>query len=341
MLHSAVPSGLGGPVAVPSGAAHAVLSSGSALAEGDEAFLSAAAGNSASVRSGGGGPGASLSLPRPSVVDEARLYQYEREIEGLQAHIAAQEERVSKMTWELQASKKSERQALTDLEASRQEVVRLNEELRSEREARLQAETLAGEAGRQQLSTTPPPAATKPRGPVRQQGPRRALSQSRRDPDAGLKSGASTAVGSSATPPFPSDGRSGDTATPNGLLTGSTATSGRRSGASGTAGAGGERTSNRSPARAKDEIDARLAEYLDKTPCNLCFRRLNRGWYAFRRADETKAFGSSDRSAEIMVVNGKLMARLEATHTDKGWNNGKLGTIERFCAHFATCEPAS
>ena len=33
----------------------------------------------------------------------------------------------------------------------------------------------------------------------------------------------------------------------------------------------------------KDNIDSRLNEYLDRAECNIHFRRLNRGWYAFRR----------------------------------------------------------
>lgn len=91
------------------------------------------------------------------------------------------------------------------------------------------------------------------------------------------------------------------------------------------------------PASNKDDIDARLNEYLERSDTGLTFRRLNRGWYAFRRADDRNP-PSSDRGVEISIINGKLMARLEPTTHEKGWNNGKLGPIERFCAHFAQME---
>lgn len=81
----------------------------------------------------------------------------------------------------------------------------------------------------------------------------------------------------------------------------------------------------------KDEIDNRLLEFMDSSDCSLLFRRLNRGWYGFRRPDE-KGPWSSSRTVELSIVNGKLMAKLEPSTHDEGWNNGKLGPIERFVA---------
>lgn len=92
--------------------------------------------------------------------------------------------------------------------------------------------------------------------------------------------------------------------------------------------------------RARDEIDVRLTEFLERTPDNiLTFRRLNRGWYAFRHYGERGPL-CNDRSVELSVVNGKLMAKLEPTTHEAGWNNGKQGPIERFVAHFASLLPA-
>lgn len=79
----------------------------------------------------------------------------------------------------------------------------------------------------------------------------------------------------------------------------------------------------------KDEIDARLQEFLERTECGLVFRRLNRGWYAFRRAEE-RGPRFDERNLELSIVNGKLMARMEPSTHDPGWNNGKLGPIDRF-----------
>lgn len=78
---------------------------------------------------------------------------------------------------------------------------------------------------------------------------------------------------------------------------------------------------------AKDEVDTKLSEYLASSPhCQLEFCRLNQGWYQFRHVDaaiETKCL-------EMSIVNGKLMVKFEPTNHDRGWNNGKVGPIDRF-----------
>lgn len=78
---------------------------------------------------------------------------------------------------------------------------------------------------------------------------------------------------------------------------------------------------------AKDEVDTKLTEYLASSPhCQLEFCRLNQGWYQFRHVDtamETKCL-------EMSIVNGKLMVKFEPTNHDRGWNNGKVGPIDRF-----------
>lgn len=87
------------------------------------------------------------------------------------------------------------------------------------------------------------------------------------------------------------------------------------------------------PHSAKDDIDARLHDFLDRNDCVLAFRRLNRGWYSFRHREDRGS--PNDLCVEISIVNGKLMAKLEATTHDRGWNNGKLGPIERFVASYS------
>jgi len=81
----------------------------------------------------------------------------------------------------------------------------------------------------------------------------------------------------------------------------------------------------------KDDIDARLNDFLDRSGCQLSFRRRNKGWYSFRVEGERQ-----DRSVEVSITNGKLMAKVEPSTHDPGWNNGKLGPIERFVAHFSS-----
>jgi hypothetical protein len=94
--------------------------------------------------------------------------------------------------------------------------------------------------------------------------------------------------------------------------------------------------SNNAPASrvAKDEIDSRLLDFLEQSDCALTFRRMNRGWYAFRRMDDVGPI-SGDRCVELSLVNNKLMAQVEVQTHERGWNNGRPGAIERFVAHFA------
>jgi len=86
---------------------------------------------------------------------------------------------------------------------------------------------------------------------------------------------------------------------------------------------------------AKDEIDSRLLDFLEQSDCALTFRRMNRGWYAFRKMDDVGP-ASGDRCVELSLVNNKLMASVEVQTHEKGWNNGRPGAIERFVASFAS-----
>lgn len=85
---------------------------------------------------------------------------------------------------------------------------------------------------------------------------------------------------------------------------------------------------------AKDDIDSRLLDFLEQSDCTLIFRRMNRGWYAFRRTDDVGPV-SGDRCVELSLVNNKLMAQVEVQTHERGWNNGRPGAFERFVAHYA------
>lgn len=91
-------------------------------------------------------------------------------------------------------------------------------------------------------------------------------------------------------------------------------------------------------ARARDEVDARLEDFCRSgAQGTVVFRKVNRGWYMASRSDE-QGPRALDRTVELSLINGKLLARLEQTSHEKGWNNGKHGPIERFCAYFSQLE---
>lgn len=267
--------------------------------------------------SSAGGPVAAEEVATPSEETARRSRRgneelLQAEVESLRRSVSSQEDRISQLTKELQASRDNERKLVSDLEAARSEAGRLLEEVRFERLLREQADAAATEARlAAEVSAQAAAAQDKSLWQTRNGGSppgRRPPHSDRGSADRGSVRGkdlnidgrlADTSLRSSATPPTSSmpSGRQG---------------SGR-------------------PHSAKDEIDGRLHEFLERNDCGLLFRRLNRGWYSFRcKGDRGPA--SNDRSVEISIVNGKLMARLEPSTHDNGWNNGKLGTVERFVA---------
>jgi len=226
------------------------------------------------------------------------------EVETLRRSVAAQEDKMLQLARQLQVSQENERKLAAELEVARGEMGRLSEDLRSERLGREQAEAAVTEAERMQM------AAPGGRQDNMWQG------------NSGARNSAGRTRGSKEVS---SDRLQAQERTPN-------STVGSIGGAGGLA--SGRRGSAR-PQSAKDEIDGRLREYLERSECGLLFRRLNRGWYSFRIRGE-RGPPSNDASVEISIVNGKLMARLEPSTHDAGWNNGKLGTIERFVAAMMT-----
>lgn len=84
----------------------------------------------------------------------------------------------------------------------------------------------------------------------------------------------------------------------------------------------------------KDDVDARLHIFLEQGNCGIHFKRLNKGWYNFRRIEDAPS--PQDRAVELSIINGKLMARLEASQHEPGWNKSKFGPIERFVAYFSS-----
>jgi len=169
---------------------------------------------------------------------EEALY---REVDALRHTLAMQEQRISDLNMELQASREAGTQLSSEVESARSELSSLIQELQMERAARERAETVMAEQQQAMLSLP----------------------------------------------------------------------AGRRG--------------------SRDEVEPRLREFIEKSKCNLIFRQLNRGWYAFRRADE-KGPQSNDRHVAISIINGKLMVTLEPSTHDPGWNFGKPGPIEKFVA---------
>lgn len=83
-------------------------------------------------------------------------------------------------------------------------------------------------------------------------------------------------------------------------------------------------------AQAKDDIDLRLLEFLERTDCTLQFKRMNRGWYKFLHPDDPPS-AANNQHVELSIMNGKLMAKVDpGSHHERSWNNGKRGPIERF-----------
>lgn len=228
------------------------------------------------------------------------------EMEQLRRSAVMQEERVGALTKQLQASQENERKLALNLEASHKEANRLREELRLERLTREQAEAANAELRvAAEMATQAAGAAQEKTGWQNNNRSGTPLNR-RRQATNEMRQGSATRDSARQNSPLnqPSSRGSPDVDA-------------------------GRRGSGRLPS-GKDEIDGRLMEFLDRDDCGIIFRRLNRGWYSFRRKDE-KASIANDRSVEISIVNGKLMVRLEPSTHDNGWNNGKLGTIERFC----------
>lgn len=238
------------------------------------------------------------------------------EVFTLRSTVSAQEEKNSQLSRQLQVSQENERKLVAELEVARGDIGRLSEELRSERLLRQQAEATAAElrvAG--DLMSTP--------GAAGQD-----ITNSRQNNSASRLRGSTRAP--SATRRSESAPRTRPAERPQSAARPQTPTSAAGNASVGT-GLASSRRASAQPQSAKDEIDGRLREYLERSDCGLLFRRMNRGWYSFRvRGDRGPV--SNDRSVEISIVNGKLMARLEPSTHDAGWNNGKLGTIERFAA---------
>jgi len=256
----------------------------------------------------------SAQAPNASLVnrhseDQARPVSNEAtgEADNLRRAMQRQEEQISQLRSELEESRsrsmslRSENERLgSEVKTARAEVSRLVEELHRERQAREDVEATAAKlrsASRASLAAARAKAPS-PRSPARE-------SLGRHTPSRG---GPPEAV----VPPVPPPQTDAELA-----FTASSSTARY-----------GTPREQRVP---KDDIDARLLDFLDRADCGLVFRRMNRGWYAFRRSDD-RGPRSEERPIEISIVNGKLLVRLEVNTYDPGWNNGKFGPIQRFVA---------
>lgn len=238
------------------------------------------------------------------------------EIDQLRRTMAQQDDKISQLTKDLRASREAEGRLQSEAEVARAETAQITEELLRERELREEAEAIAAE---QQQMTAKAAALASHEGT-----PRKSSNNTQGTSWSG-RSASLTAANRDRR-----NRRSQDSTSPVPELPRGSATPSVPPQFSGSA---SRRCSpnGRSPT-GKDDIDSRLNEYLDRAECNIHFRRLNRGWYAFRRPND-----DTDRNVEISVVNGRLLVRVEPSTHDPGWNNGKLGPIERFVSTFSSC----
>lgn len=273
--------------------------------------------------------------PDGADVRASQLPALQEQLDKLRHASAVQQEQIGELFQELKEAREGKLRLQCEVDSARSASSRLSEELSRERMAREQAEAAAAQ-GQQALERNLA---------------EREVWPSHGDPAAGAYApscnrGACTASFGKFRPPSapPASSSPGDrpdrapeVAAPLGLAAAATSVQ--------PADNEGDRTAtDRRPSRslrprgsAKDDIDARLFDFLQNTDCSLVFRRKNRGWYLFRQADEGGRPSSDDRSVELSIVNGKLMARVEPSGPhDKGWNNGKLGPLERFVTFFST-----
>lgn len=214
--------------------------------------------------------------------------------------------KVLQLTIELEASKANEAKLQEELRAAKSEIEHLLRVLAIERANREQAEARdkVESVNKRYDSVEPSEARRAPQA--------RSKTPSRKAREGELSAG-STPVSMLRSPEAPRP------ASPS-----------RGSPGAGRGGAG----SAKKKGMTEDEVDAKLNDYLATSPhCRLEFRRLNRGWYEFRRIDEERP---ETRCVEMTMVNGKLMVRLEPTTHDAGWNHGKLGPIDRFVMAYSS-----
>jgi hypothetical protein len=279
------------------------------------------------VGSSGGVAEVMTAEERERVLMQSRVVQqagsdmmFQVELESLRRASATQEERIALLTKQLQVTQENERRLATDLEAAQSENIRLVEEVRVERLVRAQAEAAATELRVAAEMAAQAASAQNNTQSSTQHG--RGATPSRRVPFAERSAARGRDSSNDVRSPTPQQKQ------PRQYTSNENA--GKASPGVDTARRGSGRLQS-----GKDEVDGRLIEFQDREDCGIIFRRLNRGWYSFRRKDE-KGPTSSDRTVELSIVNGKLMARLEPSTHDNGWNNGKLGTIERFCKCYGT-----
>lgn len=260
----------------------------------------------------------------------AREEALEAENAQLTRALAKLEERFTSLAEEAQATRDSEDQLRRGMEAATSENARLRQELADVREEvrRISEEHALKRQAMQQamaqaMAQSAPPLAQPKSAEVEQPAPE--------EPEQPLPARAKSA--STMARPRGSRTRAEPAATPDGGATPKGANP--RAASSQRSARGGAAAAVPPSAKGADDIDSRLLDFREGSGCDLQFKRLNRGWYQFWTAGQPMRPGDA-RSVEISIVNGKLMAKLEPSTHDAGWNNGKLGPIERFAAAFAS-----
>lgn len=282
--------------------------------------------------------------PDGTNVQASHLPALQQEMQKLRHAAAAQQEQIGQLFQELKRTREGKARYQQELDTARSEVARISEELSRERMARGRAEAAATEgqqalernvAAREAWPSNADPVAS-PNMPSYNRGectasfglPGGRMSQDR--PDRAVDTEAR--IGSPGQPL----GAAGGVARPSRSAAQAFVASVQVAGQETPADRGASRNTQRRGS-AKDDIDARFLDFLQNTDCPLVFKRKNRGFYSFRHADEGGKPSSNDRCVELSIVNAKLMARVEPDgHDDKGWNNGKLGPVERFVTFFSS-----
>mmetsp|Transcript_6062 Transcript_6062/g.13423 ORF Transcript_6062/g.13423 Transcript_6062/m.13423 type:complete len:390 (-) Transcript_6062:142-1311(-) len=257
------------------------------------------------------------------------------DVEELQKTVAEQADKIAQLTKELAKAKESESKLRMEADLARDEASRLVEELRREKTAR---EQLEGMATRAAAAADRAPSASKEKPVAAAAAPRSASVRQRKSVNGpAMANSVSSARGARPESSAPStarrvtEGTRSSTALGTGRRSQSPlAQSASQAGTASAANMTATKTDGK-PAVAKDDIDVRLQDFVERSECNLAFKRLNKGFYTVRRPG-----ANADHHVEVSIVNGKLMVKLESSTTEPGWNNGKLGPVEKFVAFYTS-----
>eukprot|EP00929_Paragymnodinium_shiwhaense_P034354 TRINITY_DN18710_c0_g1_i3.p1 TRINITY_DN18710_c0_g1~~TRINITY_DN18710_c0_g1_i3.p1 ORF type:complete len:410 (-),score=56.68 TRINITY_DN18710_c0_g1_i3:84-1235(-) len=207
--------------------------------------------------------------------------------DALKRTVRLQEESIDQLRNELQAARANERKLASDLDAAQRSIERLSDDLRAERAVREDLEANLNEHLKIRNNRLAVPSSVNGRSTG---STPRAASRDRML--GGAANGRTSEPG--GRPPAPA-GPASEPRQP-------------QSRGSPRSNARGSASPNR-PKVQRDEIDSRLQEFTEKQP-GLVFRRLNRGWYAFKREGDPRGVPSNPDCSrqQVHVRNGQVNA---------------------------------